>query len=68
MRFFDAIGASYGLTLAQVIKGYGAQKELTYSYNMQYDEATNKDIVTGTTLDRWDFGVLEWAIALQHSV
>ena len=48
MRFFDAIGASYGLTLAQVIKGYGAQKELTYSYNMQYDEATNKDIVTGT--------------------
>lgn len=47
MHFFDGIGASYGLTLAQVIKGYGAQEELTYSHNMQYDEAANKDIVTG---------------------
>lgn len=47
MHFFDGIGASYGLTLAQVIKGYGAQEELTYSHNMQYDEDANKDIVTG---------------------
>ena len=47
MHFFDGIGASYGLTLAQVIKGYGAQEELTYSHNMQYDEAADKDIVTG---------------------
>ncbi|MFC2297857.1 MAG: toxin-antitoxin system YwqK family antitoxin [Prevotella nigrescens] len=47
MHFFDGIGASYGLTLAQVIKGYGAQEELTYSHNMQYDESANKDIVTG---------------------
>ena len=47
MNFFDGIGAEYGLTLAQVIKGHGAQKELTYSYNMQYNETTGSDIVTG---------------------
>ena len=47
MHFFDNIGAAHGLTLAQVIKGYGAQKELTYSYNMHYDEALGNDVVTG---------------------
>lgn len=47
MNFFDGIGAEYGLTLAQVIKGNGMYKELSYSYNMQYDERAGRDVVTG---------------------
>ncbi|OWP32796.1 hypothetical protein CBG55_00760 [Prevotella intermedia] len=47
MSFFDGIGAAHGLTLAQVIKGNGMYKELSYSYNMQYDERAGRDVVTG---------------------
>lgn len=47
LSFFDSVGASYGLTLAQTIQGYGAQKELAYNYNMHYDGATDDDVVTG---------------------
>ena len=47
MSYFDGIGAEHGLILAQVIKGHGARKELTYSYNMQYNETTDRDIITG---------------------
>ena len=60
MNFFDGIGAEYGLTLAQVIKGHGAQKELTYSYNMQYNETTGSDIVTGKhprQMGFWGIGI-----------
>lgn len=45
--FFDKFAADHGLNLSQVIKGFGAQKELSYSYNMQFDEQADKDIVTG---------------------
>ncbi|WP_077197138.1 toxin-antitoxin system YwqK family antitoxin [Prevotella ihumii] len=47
ISYFDQEGARHGLTLAQVIKGHGSQKELAYNYNMHYDEETNKDVVTG---------------------
>lgn len=49
MDFFDEIGGSYGLTLAQTIIGYGAQKELAYSHNMYYDAERHEDVVSGST-------------------
>lgn len=62
MHFFDNIGAAHGLILAQVIKGYGAQKELTYSYNMHYDEALGNDVVTGTHPRQMGF----WGVGLNN--
>ncbi|GAB6975741.1 hypothetical protein JCM15124A_06480 [Prevotella falsenii] len=56
MRFFDGIGAAHGLTLAQVIKGNGMYKELSYSYNMQYDERAGRDVVTGKHPRQMGFG------------
>ncbi|WP_025003124.1 toxin-antitoxin system YwqK family antitoxin [Prevotella dentasini] len=45
--FYDAVGSAYGLPLSQTISGFGTQRELTYHYDMTYDAATGKDVITG---------------------
>lgn len=46
-QVYDNIALSYNLNIAQVIKGFGSQKELIYHYNMDYDENKGVDRITG---------------------
>ncbi|MCR5077506.1 MAG: toxin-antitoxin system YwqK family antitoxin [Prevotella sp.] len=49
VRSLDKIGSGHNLEVSQTITGFGAQKEIVYHHNMDYDEQSGIDKVTGAS-------------------